>query len=146
MFPRLAEPRIYFHVRRLILVVLALWIPLALFSGFRAIVQVYSLDVVATPGSAGTDITVRVTTSGRTHVDLVVEALQDGQALTLARTVVRSNRTASVDPRPRRETLRLQLPIAKARGPVTLRATATGRSQWLRTPPPAVREVRLVTP
>jgi hypothetical protein len=57
---------------------------------------------------------------------------------------VRGNDWASFDPRPRRASQRVLLtPEQLARfpdGPATVRATATGRPQWLRLPPPTVRE------
>ena len=144
------EPRVYRYLRRFTMVVLAIWIPLALFSGYRALVQVYSLDLRVSPSrlEAGSTITAAVATSGRVHVRVVLELIQDGRSDTLDAFIVRSSRPASIDPRARRALAQVTLtPDMLTRlhpGAVTLRATAIGQSQWLRTPPPTVRTVDVV--
>ena len=148
----LPEPPIYRYLRRFTLAVVAVWTPLALFSGYRALVQVYSLDVRVTPArlTAGAQVVANISASGRTHVDVVVELLQDGRVDTLGTSLVTSNRTASVDPRPRKERLVVELTAADLQrihpGVVTLRVTARGRPQWTRTPPPTIREIRFTCP
>jgi len=132
--------------------VLVLWAPLALFSGYRAIVQVYSVELRLSPPALqeGATVIAAVRTSGRTHVEVVVELIQEHRVDTLAAFLVRSNRPAAVDPRTRSEVLRhVVQPGALAHlrsGRAIVRATATGRSQWMRTPPPTVRELRLLCP
>lgn len=82
--------------------------------------------------------------SGRTTIDVRVELIQAGHSETLAVQQVRGNDWASFDPRPRRASQSVVLtPDQLARflpAPAAVRATATGRRQWLRLPPPTVRE------
>jgi hypothetical protein len=127
-----------------LLIVLA---PLAAASGYRAWVQVWSLDLAVhdstiRPGSA---ITVSALTSGRVEVDLRLELWQNGRTELLAADPVRTRRNPAMDPRPRRGVLIVVVTDAMVRrwrpGPATLRATARGRPQFLREPPPEVREV-----
>ena len=133
-------------MRGAMLILLALCLITALSSGYRAYYQVYSLGLRATesPLRGGSAIQVVVTGSGRTTIDVRVEIVQGGHSETLAARRVRGNEWASFDPRPRRDSQQVVLTAEQlARflpGPATIRATATGRSQWLRLPPPTVRE------
>ena len=118
----------------------------ALASGHRAYFQVrdLSLRVDALTLRAGSVVETEVVISGRTHVDVRVELVQGSHAETLAAQVVPGNEWASFDPRTRRASQRVvvtpeQLSRFKE-GAALLRATATGRPQWTRLPPPAVRE------
>jgi hypothetical protein len=60
---------------------------------------------------------------------------------------VPKNRDAATDPRPRRDSLAVVLTPELLEGfrvgPVLVRAVARGRPQWLREPPPTVREAAL---
>jgi hypothetical protein len=129
---------------------LAVFAVLASISGYRAIVQVYSVDVdvPAQPLTTGSVVSTRVASSGRVHVTLRLELVQGARAETLAAKLIPSNRTASLDPRTRHGSISVVLtPETLARlepGSATIRATGLGRSQWLRTPPPVVREVPVV--
>ena len=140
------EPRSSVWMKRAIVAVLVFHAPLAMWSGYRAIVQVFALDLrVAGPVlRAGSTVGFRVVTSARTTVDVTLEVVQGERARTLATRRVPGNRNPAYDPRPRRDSLALGLPpetlAALAPGPAVIRATAVGRSQWLRLPPPTVRE------
>ena len=122
---------------------------LALWSGYRAWVQVFDLQLV-TPPSLATGVTVRADAliSARTHVLVWLELRQGTRVDTLSALTIPGNWDGGYDPRPRRGSLRVFLGPhaldAFAPGPAQLRATALGRSQWLRTPPPTVRETTVI--
>lgn len=134
-------------VRKVLIALVVIHIPLALWSGYRAIVQVQKLEL-STPTrtlAAGSPIHVSVVSSGRASVDVVLEMIQGTHAETLGVRHVPAGRSPAYDPRFRRGAMSvLATPELLARfapGAVVVRATAHGRSQWLRTPPPEVREV-----
>jgi len=137
-------------LRSLMLLFLALCFVTAMSSGHRAYFQVRSLELhIPEPVlHAGSVVETEVVSSGRTHVDVRVELIQDAQALTLAVQLVPGNEWGSIDPRTKRATQSIILtPENLSRfhpGTATLRATATGRPQWLRLPPPTVRESLVV--
>ena len=119
---------------------------LASFSGYRAIVQVYRVELrtdapTLRPGST---IAVAVATSGRTPVDVAVELIQASHAETLAVMRIRDHTNASYDPRTihanRNVTLTSEQLANFRPGAARIRVTANGRSQWLRVPPPVIRE------
>jgi hypothetical protein len=125
---------------------LALCLVTATASGYRAYYQVYGLEIGLTETALGegSAVPVEVTGSGRTTIAVRVELIQGAHAETLAVQQVRGNEWASFDPRPRRASQRIVLTSEQLarfqNGPATVRATATGRPQWLRLPPPTVRE------
>jgi hypothetical protein len=133
-------------LKKATLVLLALGLVTALASGYRAYFQVYSLELrVDGPVlRGGSVIRTDAVASGRTTVSVRVELIQGARSETLAVHLVPGNDWASFDPRPRRASQTVALtPELLARfgaGAATLRATATGRPQWTRLPPPLVRE------
>ncbi len=133
-------------LKKAALVLVALCAVTALASGYRAYIQVYSLELrVAEPVlRGGSVISTEVVGSGRTTVDVRLELIQGDRSATLAVQQARGNDWAAFDPRPRKASQTLALtPELLARfgaGAATLRATATGRPQWMRLPPPLVRE------
>ena len=124
-----------------------------LFSSYRAWVQVRSLELVAPGGQirSGDSIRVRTVSWARTYVDVDLLLLQGSRAETLAFHEIPKNHNASIDPRWRRDSILVVLTQGLLApfdpGDATLRATAIGGPQWLRTPPPLVREttVRIVS-
>jgi len=144
---RLSEEWIGFTILRWVTIaLLVVHVSTATAGGYRAIVQVYDVDIelqsaVIGPGSP---IAVRLVTSGRNFVDARLELVQAGRVDTLGTLQVRSNGVASMDPRPQRAVLETTIPAdIFARfipGNASIRAVAEGRSQWLRVPPPEVRE------
>jgi hypothetical protein len=130
---------------RVTLAFVALWAASALWSGYRAVVQIFRLELAPAGGElrAGSTVQARVVTSGRTRASVRLELVQGARTETLGTLAIRGNRDGALDPRPRRATLTVTLPPATlarfAAGPAVLRAVATGASQWLRTPPPTVR-------
>jgi hypothetical protein len=149
MFENLStrEARPIVLMKRAVLVVLALCFVTALASGYRAYYQVLGLELrLAEPTvRGGSVVQVEVVGSGRTTIDVRVELIQGSHSETLGVHRVPGNEWASFDPRPRRASPRVVLtPEQLARfadGAAVVRATATGRRQWMRLPPPTVREV-----
>ncbi|HKN67615.1 MAG TPA: hypothetical protein VJW73_15125 [Gemmatimonadaceae bacterium] len=121
-------------------------VALASISGYRAIVQVYSVQLETdTPMlHPGSTVDVAVATSGRATIDGVLELIQSAHAETVAVFRIPGHTNASYDPRTIRADRRVTLTSEQlARfnpGPARLRAIANGRSQWLRVPPPVIRE------
>jgi hypothetical protein len=119
-------------------------------SGYRAIVQIYRLElrVPDRPLVAGASVGARVVTSGRTRATLTLELIQDGHVATLGRQLVTGNWDGAYDPLPKRAALQASITAAQLAslrpGPARLRATALGSSQWLRVPPPTIREIAVL--
>jgi hypothetical protein len=141
------EPAVVRWIRwALVFLVLATYVVPGSFSSYRAWVQVRSLDLVVPNKTLGTGDTIRVRTVSwaRTWVDVDLLVIQGNRADTLAFHRIPKNHNASIDPRWRRDSIVVVLsrPLLTAyeRGPATVRATAVGGPQWLRTPPPLVRE------
>jgi hypothetical protein len=134
-------------LRWIILPLVAVHITLASWAGYRAIVQVFSLDlVVASPVlHGGSTVGYRVISSGRVPVTVRLELIQAAHAETLSVKRVQTSFEPAYDPIPKRGSQSIALgPEQLARfasGPAIVRATAIGSPQWLRTPPPTVREV-----
>jgi hypothetical protein len=147
------EPAVVRWIRwPLIFLVLVTYVVPGLFSSYRAWVQVRSLELVVprTELRSGDTIRVRTVSWARTWVDVHLLLVQGGRADTLAFHEIPKNRNASIDPRWRRDSIIVVLtqPLLAGydRGAATIRVSAVGGPQWLRTPPPLVREaaVRLV--
>lgn len=119
---------------------------LASFSGYRAIVQVYRVELKTdTPTlRAGAAVDIAVATSGRTTVDAALELIQSDHAETLAVLRVPGHTNASYDPRTIHAAQHVTVTSEQLAhfhtGAARLRVTANGRSQWLRVPPPVIRE------
>jgi hypothetical protein len=137
-------------LRWIVLPLLGVHIVLATISGYRAIWQIYRLTIrtsnpVLQPGaSVGFDLV----SSGRVESDAQLELIQGTVAETLAVKFLPRNTNASYDPRSQHGAVSVVLtPSMLARfapGPAILRATAFGSMQWLRTPPPSIREQRVL--
>ena len=136
-------------LRRVALVVLALCFVTALASGYRAYYQVLGLELrLAEPiVHGGSAVQVEVVGSGRTHIDVRVELIQGTHSEILFVHRLPGNEWASFDPRPQRASHSVSVTPEQLAGFVNgdakLRATATGRPQWMRLPPPTVREVEV---
>jgi hypothetical protein len=132
-------------VRRAFLTLTGALLLSALASAYRAWFQVHSLDLVAPDAvlRVGDSVRVQVVTSGRTYVRVRLELEQPGGATLLASQVVPKNRDGAMDPRYRRATMTFTFDrdlMQQLDGDGLLRATAVGRPQWMRTPPPTVKE------
>jgi hypothetical protein len=134
-------------LRRIVVPLLVVHFTLAAISGYRAIVQVYRVDIDAQSLElqAESPTTVRATTSGRTTVDVGLELVQGNRARTLTVLHIPGHRDGAMDFRPIRASRTVTVPDSVLRrfeaGPALLRATAHGRSQWLRVPPPVIKEL-----
>ena len=89
-------------------------------------------------------MTTQASTAGRVPVDAVLELIQPTRTGTLSVLRVPDHTNASYDPRTihadRRVTLTGEQLAHFVPGPARIRVTANGRSQWLRVPPPVIRE------
>jgi hypothetical protein len=127
------------------LVLVTYFVP-GLFSSYRAWVQVRSLDLIVPSRElrSGDTIRVRTVSWARTWVDVDLLLVQGARVDTLGYHQIPKNHNASIDPRWRRDSIIVVLsaPLLTGydRGPATVRAVAIGGPQWLRTPPPLVRE------
>jgi len=125
----------------------AIHIVLASISGYRAIVQIYRADIVApsTQLHAGSQVGFTYTSSARVWSDAELELIQGSVTRSLARDSLPPNVNPSYDPRPRHSSKVVALTESDLRGftpgSARLRLTAYGNMQWLRTPPPVVREL-----
>ena len=151
MFDSLSFPdaRPIAFLKRAVQVLFVVCFVTAMTSGYRAYYQVYRLDLELTEPvlRGGSVIQTSVVGSGRTPIDVRVELIQDGRARTLAVQRMPDNDWAAFDPRPQRASQTVVLsPEVMAgfpTGAAKVRATATGRPQWLRLPPPLVREAEV---
>jgi hypothetical protein len=143
---REAQPVERWLRRTIIIVVLATYVVPGVFSSYRAWVQVHSLDLLVPHRELRPGDTIRVNTVSwaRTWVDVELLLVQGVRADTLATHRIPKNHNASIDPRWRRDSIIVVLSRPQLagydRGPATLRARAIGGPQWLRTPPPLLRE------
>jgi len=134
-------------LRRLLVPLLVIHVVLALWSGYRAIVQVFRLELQVTQPlvRAGSAVGYAVVSSGRVPVTVRLELIQGARAETLATTRVRDDAIAGYDPRlqrARQSAVLTEAVLSKFEaGPALMRVTAVGSPQWLRTPPPTVRDL-----
>ena len=132
--------------KRAVLWFILLQLPIGALSSYRAWVQIKSLSLSTTSSVLAPGVVVRsdLVSWARTESDARIEIVQRGRTAMLGEVHVPRNREPVFDPRPQHGSVVVTLtPEALAtfdNGPATLRATALGRSQWLRTPPPTVRE------
>jgi hypothetical protein len=137
-------------VWRVILIGALLNVAIGAWSAYRAWVQVRRLDlaVVSTNLRPGVASVVRVLTSGRTPIDVRLELVQGTHSELLADLRVAPSRDAFYDPRTRQGTMAPSFTsefLAHFQpGPAIVRATALGRPQWMRTPPPVIQEIPVV--
>ena len=142
------------YVRRLAIAAVAVFAFFAGISGFRAIVQIYRLDlrVPADTLRSGSTVGLSVVTSARTHSTARLILQQGSREETLGVRRLPGNEVrfagASLNPLPMRDSL--FVPVSSEMlerfqaGPAVLRATAIGASQWLRVPPPTIREQAVI--
>jgi hypothetical protein len=142
------EARPLVWLKRLFTLVIVLLLAIGLVSSYRAYVQVRSLELSA-PGvlSEGSVVETSVVTSGRTMADVEVDLIQGSHSERLLRLHLPGNELGFFDPRTRyaSETVTLtRETLSKFQsGSARLRSVATGRPQWMRLPPPTVREIEV---
>jgi len=150
---RAAAKHLAFHesrasrmAKRAVLAFILIQLPVGALSSYRAWVQIKRLSVTASEPvlHAGTTVRADVASWARTEADATLELVQGSHVETLGTLDLPRNREPVFDPRPRRDSVVVVLSPAQLSrfdaGPARLRATAYGRPQWLRTPPPVVRE------
>ena len=145
-----AESRASRLGKRAVLVLILIQLPIGALSSYRAWVQIKSLTLSTSSAILSPGVVVRsdLESWARTESDARIELVQGTHVQMLGEVYLPRNRDPVFDPRPRRGsvvvTLEASTLAAFAAGPATLRASALGRPQWLRTPPPTIRE-RAVT-
>ena len=134
--------------QRLLLLPLLPLVTLGPIAAHRAYYQVRALELDVprrlTPGSS---IQAMAVSSGRVAVRVVVELVQGDHSETLAESRVPANRWRLWDPRSVDYSLSLIVSGERltrfTSGAAIVRAVGHGAPQWLRVPPPVVREVQV---
>lgn len=145
-----AGSRLFRIAKRVILIVTLLFVTTGAWSAYRAWFQVRALELrVMSPDlRAGLPVVVQVVTSGRTPVDVRLELVQETHVEMLATLRVAESHDGFFDPRNRQGSMTPAFTASFLEhfqpGPAVLRATAVGRPQWLRTPPPVVKEMAVI--
>jgi len=143
------DARPIFLLKRTFVVVIVVFLAIGIVSSHRAYFQVRSLELNAprllTDGAV---VETSVVSSGRTMVDVEVELIQGAHTERILRLHLPGNDLAFFDPRKQHGSDSVKLTpelLAKFEpGTARLRAIATGRHQWMRLPPPTVRELEVV--
>ena len=143
---RIRETRWLVVLKRAGVIVVSVYLVIGMIALYRALTQIHSLEIqsdgVLRSGSA---ITSTVVSYARVPIDVRVELIQDAHSEVVAVQRVQKNEWALLDLRTREETQTAVLTDALlerfAGGKATVRATAIGRQQFGRLPPPLVREV-----
>jgi hypothetical protein len=171
MFQSLPNQRPFALVllKRLCLVVLSAFLVIGLISAYRAWYQVHSLNLRLTCFNGhvtryldgrrddtpcrvmnGSGFEADLVSYARTHIDVRLELVQGTNAQTLTFGTLPGNQWGFWDPRTRQRSFKTVLTDEVLNhfqpGRAKLRATATGRHQWMRLPPPVVREMTVELP
>jgi hypothetical protein len=150
--PVVSDARPITLLKKAMVIVVVVFLCIGVISANRAYYQVRKVDLTSTDTVLrnGTVIQGLVVTSGRTDVDFQIELIQGKHQQILAIKRVKSNDFAFFDPRTQNASLSIQvtpeLTSSFQAGRATIRATAFGRSQWTRVPPPFVREMEVEIP
>jgi len=133
--------------KRVVLAVVAVHLIVGAVSSYRAWFQVHSVEITTSDKiiHEGSTVQTSVVTYGRTPVDVTLDLIQDGRVVTLDQQRVHPNQFGFYDPRTQSLSFACVLKpehiVGFYNGPAILRATAIGRHQWMRLPPPFVREL-----
>lgn len=126
---------------------ISLYLLIGLVSAYRAFYQVKELTIRSAEPTLrnGSVVETRVISFARTHVDVKIELIQGMNSATLAKQTVPGNEWGFFDPRNREgaqsATITTDTLTRFEPGTARLRATAIGRPQWTRLPPPVVKEL-----
>jgi hypothetical protein len=142
------EARPIVWLKRVFVFVIVALLAIGAVSSYRAYVQVRSLELSAPRLlSAGSVVTTEVVSSGRTTVDVEVDLIQGAHSERLFKLYLRGNELGFFDPRTKHGsdsiTLSSEILSKFQPGAARLRSVATGRHQWMRLPPPTVRELEV---
>jgi hypothetical protein len=134
-------------LKRASLVLLSAYVVILLIAGYRAYYQVRKLELGSVDSvlRSGSTIKTAVVSYARTPIEMRLELIQGAHSETLAVQHVPDNEWALFDLRNRSasQTVVLTAEVLKKfkHGQALVRATAVGRPQWMRLPPPVVREL-----
>ena len=140
------ESRGYRLAKRAVLWFILVQLPIGALSSYRAWVQIKALTLSTTSSTLASGVVVRseLVSWARTESDARIELVQGGHVEMLGEVYVSRNHEPVFDPRPRSGSVVVTLTPAMLAGfdagAATLRASAVGRPQWLRVPPPTIRE------
>jgi hypothetical protein len=132
--------------KRAVLWFILLQLPIGALSSYRAWVQIKELTLSTTSTTLRPGVVVRsnLASWARTESDARIELVQGPRVVMLGEVYLPRNHEPVFDPRPQHGSVVVALtpPLLEGfePGTATLRATALGRPQWLRVPPPTVRE------
>jgi len=132
--------------KRAVLWFILLQLPIGALSSYRAWVQIKELTLTTTSNTLAPGVVVRsnLVSWARVESDARIELVQGGRTAMLGEVYLERNHEPVFDPRPRHGSVVVALTPAMLDGfepgTATLRATAVGRPQWLRVPPPTIRE------
>jgi hypothetical protein len=132
--------------KRAVLWFILLQLPIGALSSYRAWVQIKDLTLSTTSSTMTPGVVVRsnLVSWARVESDARIELVQGKRVTMLGEVYLPRNHEPVFDPRPQRGAVVVAVTPAMLDGfePGTaiLRATAVGRPQWLRVPPPTVRE------
>jgi hypothetical protein len=144
---KIKDARSIVFMKRVFSLFLGAYLVIGFIAAYRAWFQVKSLELQSTSATlkAGTAVETKLVSYARTTVEVKLELVQGTRAESFAVQSVPGNTWAFFDPRTRQGS---QLAVLTpdilerfAAGRAQLRATATGRKQWGRLPPPVVREL-----
>jgi hypothetical protein len=137
-------------MKRVCIPLLTLYLIIGAISAYRAWYQVRRLNLsVANPVlRAGSAVDYSVVSYARTTLDVRVELIQGTHAELIGAIFLRGNDWGFFDPRNKSAAKTTFVPADLLsrfdEGNAVVRATATGREQWTRLPPPVIREVPVV--
>jgi hypothetical protein len=139
------EMRWLLILKRVCIVLAVFYLAIGMIALYRAITQIHSVEIQADAVvRSGSAVSATVVSYARTPIDVRIELVQDEHSEIVAGQRVQKNEWALLDPRTREATqtavLTDDLLKRFAGGKAILRATATGRLQFGRLPPPVVRE------
>ena len=143
------ESRPLAWLRRVTIFFVGAFLILGAISAYRAWVQVRQLDLKASEQTLrnGSTVETAVLSSGRATVDVRLELIQETRTKTLGVLHLRGNEFGFLDPRSKQASQKITIDsdvLTRFQpGEAQLRATAVGRPQWGRTPPPVIRELRV---
>ena len=145
------DPRWMTFFKRTVIFIVAVHLLVGLIASYRAYFQVHSVNISTSEVlQEGSLIQTKVVTYGRTPVDVRLEVIQYGDVVSLQEHRVAANEFGFYDPRTQTASftvvITLELLKRLKSGAAVLRATAVGRHQWMRLPPPVVREVNVSIP
>ena len=124
-----------------------LQLPIGALSSYRAWVQIKELTLTTTSPTLSPGVVVQsnLVSWARTESDARIEIVQGKKVAMLGEVYLPRNHEPVFDPRPKSGSVVVTLEPAMLAefdaGPAVLRASAVGRPQWLRVPPPTVREL-----